>query len=123
MINGVHAMFYTSEPEATRTFLRDKLGLSGTDIGRGWIIFDVPTAEVACHPSDESGTKGAPSGTHNISFYCDDIEATVDELTSKGVEFVEKITDTGFGLVTFFMMPGDLKIMLYQAKYGKDADA
>ena len=28
MIKGVHTMFYSSEPEALRAFLRDKLGFS-----------------------------------------------------------------------------------------------
>ena len=32
---------------------------------------------MGCHPADE---EGAPSGTHDISFYCDDIEKTVAEL-------------------------------------------
>src|SRR5438128_7409052 len=36
MITGVHTMFYTSEPEAMRAFLRDKLGFPHTDVGHGW---------------------------------------------------------------------------------------
>jgi hypothetical protein len=47
MIRGVHAMFYTSEPEALRAFLRDKLGLPATDMGGGWLIFDLPEAAPA----------------------------------------------------------------------------
>ena len=40
MIKGVHTMFYSSEPEALREFLRDKLGFdSYTDVGDGWLIF------------------------------------------------------------------------------------
>ena len=35
MIRGVHAMFYSSEAEALRAFLRDKLGFRGTDVGDG----------------------------------------------------------------------------------------
>src|SRR5713226_6124393 len=83
MIKGVHAMFYTSEPEAARAFLRDKLGLHATDVGQGWLIFDVPEAEMGCHPADPE--KGAVSGTHDISFYCDEVEKTVAELKAKGV--------------------------------------
>ena len=33
MIRGVHTMFYSSEPEALRAFLRDKLGFPFTDVG------------------------------------------------------------------------------------------
>ncbi len=80
MIKGVHTMFYTSQPEALRAFLRDKLGLPHTDIGDGWLIFDLPEADMACHPADDGEGHGKPSGTHDISFYCDDIEKTVEEL-------------------------------------------
>ncbi len=44
MIKGVHTMFYSSDPEATRAFLRDKLGFPYTDVGGGWLIFDLPEA-------------------------------------------------------------------------------
>ena len=115
MIKGVHTMFYTSQPEALRAFLRDKLRLAYTDVGQGWLIFDLPDAEMGCHPADPE--KGAPSGTHDISFYCDDIEKTVAELKGRGVEFTEPVADQGYGLVTHFKMPGDLKVQLYQPRY------
>ena len=73
--------------------------------------------EIWVHPSDETGLEGAPSGTHNISFFCDDIEETVDELKSKGVKFKGEIEDHGYGLVTFFKVPGDFFLQLYQPKY------
>jgi len=50
MIRGMHAMFYSSQPEALRAFLRDKLGLHGTDVGGGWLIFDTPEADLGVHP-------------------------------------------------------------------------
>ena len=68
MIRGMHAMFYSSEADALREFIRDQLGLAGTDVGGGWLIFDAPH---------------------------------------------------GYGLVTFFKVPGDFKVQLYQAKYAK----
>lgn len=115
MIRGVHTMFYSSEPEALRAFLRDKLGFSATDVGGGWLIFDLPEADMGCHPIDP----GAPSGTHNISFYCDDVEKTVAELTAKGVEFTGPVTDRGYGLVTHFEVPGGFEVQLYQPRYSK----
>ena len=119
MIRGVHTMFYTSEPEALRAFLRDKLGFSATDVGEGWLIFDMPEADMGCHPADPSRAHGEPNGTHNISFYCDDIETTVAELKAKGVEFTKDIHDAGFGLATRFRVPGDFEIQLYQPHYSK----
>lgn len=115
MIKGVHAMFYSSDASGLRAFLRDKLGLKATDIGEGWLIFDIPEADMGCHPSDEA--HGAPSGTHDVSFYCDNIEQTVKELKAKGVKFRGDIEDHGYGLVTHFHAPGDFYIQLYQPQY------
>jgi catechol 2,3-dioxygenase-like lactoylglutathione lyase family enzyme len=115
MIRGLHAMFYSSEPEALRAFLRDKLGFPAHDIGGGWLIFDAPEAELGVHPTDGSGT---PSGTHNISFYCDDLAATVQELTAKGVESTP-VEDRGYALATFLQGPGGFTVQLYQPKYSK----
>jgi len=117
VIRGVHAMFYCADADAFRAFLREKFDLPSTDVGDGWLIFDAPEVEVACHPADER--PHATSGTHHISFYCDDIERTVAELTARGVEFTEPITDQGFGLVTALKVPGNFSVMLYQRRYAK----
>jgi catechol 2,3-dioxygenase-like lactoylglutathione lyase family enzyme len=119
MIRGVHTMFYTSEPEALRAFLRDKLGFPYSDVGDGWLIFDLPEADMGCHPAGPE--EGSPAGTHDISFYCDDIEKTVTELRYRGVEFTDTITDRGYGLVTHFTMPGGVTVQLYQPRYAKHA--
>lgn len=116
MIRGMHAMFYSSQAEALRAFLRDKLGLSGTDVGGGWLIFDAPEADLGVHPIGESGP---PSGTAEISFYTEDITKTVAELRGRGVEFTQDVEDHGYGLVTYFKVPGDFKVQLYQPKYAK----
>jgi hypothetical protein len=110
-------MFYSSEPEALRAFIRDKLGFPYTDVGDGWLIFNLPEADMGCHPSDTED--GQPSGTHYISFYCDDIEKTVAELRSRGVEFRDEISDVGYGLAIHFKMPGDFEVQLYQPRYAK----
>jgi catechol 2,3-dioxygenase-like lactoylglutathione lyase family enzyme len=114
-IRGLHAMFYSSDADALRAFLRDKLALPATDVGEGWLIFDVPAADLGCHPTEGD----PPSGTADLSFYCDDIETTVADLTAKGVEFESGIVDHGWGLVTRLRVPGDFGIMLYQPKYSK----
>jgi len=120
MIKGWHGMFYSADAEGLRAFLRDKLGFKATDVGEGWLIFDVPDAEIGCHPADESGQQGAPSGTPDLSFYCDNIEQTVAVLKAKGVEFKGDIEAHGYGLVPFFRAPGDLWLQLYQPKYERD---
>ena len=115
MIKGVHTMFYTSEATALREFIRDKLGFPCVDTGDGWLIFDLPEADMGCHPTDSS----PPSGTADISFYCDDLDATIGELAAKGVEFVDEPTDRGWGITARFKVPGDFTLELYQPKYNK----
>ena len=123
MIKGVHTMFYSSEPEALRAYLRDKLGFSTySDVGGGWLIFDLPEADMGEHPSDERGEHGQPAGTHDISFYCEDIQATFGELKGRGVEFEGEVVDAGFGLAIHFTMPGGVSAQLYQPHYRKGAD-
>jgi predicted enzyme related to lactoylglutathione lyase len=68
------------------------------------------------HPTEEGG---APSGLPDISFYCDDIEATVRELKARGVEFTGEVQDMGYGLVTHFKVPGGFELQLYQPRYSK----
>ena len=116
MIRGLHAMFYSSQANELRAFLRDKLGLKGTDVGDGWLIFNAPESDLGVHPTDENEP---PSGTSDISFYCDDINETVRELKSRGVEFTKEIEDHGYGFVTYFKVPGDFAVQLYQPKYTK----
>ena len=109
-------MFYSSKAAELRAFLRDKLGFTGTDVGEGWLIFDAPEADLGVHPAEADG---APSGTHDISFYCDDIRTTVAELKARGVEFTQDVQDMGYGLVTHFKVPGDFEVQLYQPRYSK----
>jgi hypothetical protein len=118
MITGVHTMFYTSEAEALRAFIRDKLRLPCRDVGGGWLIFDLPNADMGCHPT--SGEEGDPAtGTHYVSFQCDDVQKTVAELRGRGVVFDDEIADVGYGLAIHLTMPGDVHVELYQKKYGR----
>src|SRR5438093_9972147 len=117
MIKGVHTMFYSSQAPELRAFIRDKLGFPCTDVGGGWLIFDLPEAEMGCHESDERDE--ARSGTRDISFYCDDIHKTVAELKQRGVEFTDSVKDEGYGLVTHFRVPGGFEVQLYQPRYAR----
>src|SRR5438128_3979124 len=108
MITGVHTMFYSSKADELRHFFRDKLGFPCTDVGGGWLIFDLPEAEMGCH-EHKTDTTEVPSGTPHISFYCDDIHRTVSELKKRGVEFTEEVTDVVYGLRTRFRVPGTLR--------------
>lgn len=116
MIKGMHGMFYSDEAQALRAFFRDKLQLPCTDVGHGWLIFDLSEADLGVHPT---GGDEPPANTPSVSFYCDDIEATVTELKGRGVTFDGGVKDEGFGLVAMMEAPGGLKIQLYEPRYTK----
>src|SRR5688572_16951447 len=119
MIRGLHGLFYSSDAEASRAFLRDKVKLPFNDVGEGWLIFDLPEGDLGIHPLDHGGT----AGDHDVSFYCDDIRGTVAELKSRGVEFKGDIHDHGYGFVTYFTIPGGIEVQLYEPKYQKSRAA
>ena len=110
MITGVHAVLFSEDAEAVRTFLRDMLDLDSVDAGGGWLIFALPPAELAAHPSESSGR-------HQLYLMCDDIEATREELSSKGVEFTQPVSDEGWGLVTALSVPGGGELGLYEPRH------
>ena len=115
MIRGIHGLFYSSDPDATRAFFKEKVRLPGTDIGQGWWIFDFPEGDLGVHPVDNP----SEAGGHDVSFYCDDIQGTVAELKSRGVEFTKDVADHGYGLVTYFVAPGGIVVQLYEPRYVK----
>jgi catechol 2,3-dioxygenase-like lactoylglutathione lyase family enzyme len=118
MINGVHALFFSPDAKAMRAFLRDKLDLASVDAGGGWLIFALPPAELGVHPSE------AGDAHQELYFMCDDIEATVERLKAKGVEFDGPITDARFGRVATLLTPDGQRLALYQPSHptalGKD---
>ncbi len=110
MISGVHAVIFTKDADGLRAFFRDVLGFRSVDAGGGWLIFALPPAELAAHPADQDGHQ-------ELYLMCDDVAATVDELSRKGVEFTGPISDEGFGLVTAIRLPGGGELGLYQPRH------
>src|SRR5437764_1154686 len=75
-IKGVHVLLYTSEAEQLRATLRDALGWDDyVDAHGGWLIFALPPAELAVHPSGGE-TK------HQLTLMCDDLDETIAELNA-----------------------------------------
>ena len=109
MAIGVHVMFFSPQADELRAFFKDVLQLPFFDAGDGWLIFKPTSGEIGFHPAE--GVR------HEISLYTDDIEATVRDWKSRGVEFTSPIIDQGYGLITTFMAPGGLEIQLYQPAY------
>jgi predicted enzyme related to lactoylglutathione lyase len=110
MITGVHAIIFTKDADAVRAFFRDVLEFPSVDAGQGWLIFALPPAELAAHPTVEAGH-------HELYLMCDDAHTTVDELKRKGVEFSRPISDEGFGLMTAIRLPGGAELGLYEPRH------
>src|SRR5437660_3697250 len=91
MISGAHIVVYSKNAEADRAFFRDVLGLKFVDAGHGWLIFALPPAEAAFHPSEEEA--------HELYFMCHDLKAEMESLASKGVKCA-KVEDARWGPIT-----------------------
>lgn len=118
MITGFHTIIYSDDPEVTRGFFRDVLGWPSIDAGGGWLIFKSPPNEIGVHPTaGENGEVWGKIPFHQSSLMCDDIEATVADLRSKGIDVADEVTDQGYGLVTSFEVPAAGTMMLYEPRH------
>jgi catechol 2,3-dioxygenase-like lactoylglutathione lyase family enzyme len=109
MISGAHIVVYSNNAEADRAFFRDILGFKSVDAGHGWLIFALPPAEAAFHPSNENGV-------HELYFICDDLQAEIASLAQKGVTCSD-IEEARWGSITKMRLPGGGEVGLYQPKH------
>ena len=114
-ITGTHALLYTSEPEALRDIFRDVFGFKHVDAGDGWLIFALPPAELGIHPAE--GPTFGSGVRHQLTFMCDDIVKSVEELRSKGVDVRGEPQDEGWGITTTLVLPGGVEVMLYEPRH------
>jgi hypothetical protein len=108
-ITGAHVLLFSPEAEALRATLRDAIGWDFVEAHPGWLIFALPPAELAIHPSD--GT------SHELWLICDDLDATVAELRGKGIEFAGESTEEDFGTWIRMRLPGGVEVPLYEPKH------
>ena len=111
MITGAHSIIYSKDAEADRAFLRDVLKFPFVDVGHGWLIFGLPPAEVAVHPSEANDR-------HEFYLMCDDVEAVVAELSARGTECTP-VQNLGWGLLTQITLPGGGKLGVYQPRHAR----
>lgn len=108
MITGAHVIIYSKNAEADRAFL-DMIGFGSVDVGHGWLIFALPPAEAAVHPSDENDR-------HELYLMCDDVEAEIRRLNRLGVA-CEPVSAQGWGRLTRITMPGGGKLGMYEPRH------
>jgi hypothetical protein len=110
VITGIHAIVFSQDVERTRAFFRDTLRLNSVDAGGGWLIFALPPAELAAHPTDDHPR-------HELYLMCDDIHATVAELKATGVHVTAEIAEERWGLTTSVELPGAGRMAIYEPKH------
>lgn len=133
MITAVHTLVYSDDPAATRAFFKDVLrwafvaepgrgdggrrggGGSGSQDPADWLIFDTGASELGVHPTES----GAFSTTrhHEIALICDDLPATMAELTERGATFSSGPDEMGFGLAAMVRVPGADDILIYEPRH------
>ena len=122
MITSVHTLIYSDDAPATRAFFRDVLGFPFVeDVGpeEGWLIFGTGPSELGVHPTVSvwEGTEYRSPRQHLVSFMCDDLEATISDLTAKGATFASGPQDEGYGITAMVDVPGADPIMIYQPRH------
>jgi predicted enzyme related to lactoylglutathione lyase len=110
VITGVHALIYSKQVEAAREFFRDVLGWDAVDAGGGWLIFSLPPAELALHPSDGPDR-------HELYLMCDDLETTIRDLEARGIDVVEPVAEQRWGRTTAIGLPGGGRLALYEPSH------
>ena len=108
-VTGFHALIYTTEAEAVRAVFRDVFGWNYVDAGEGWLIFALPPGELAAHPADQP--------KHEVCLMCDDLETTIADLSSKGIQFDGEPRDAGFGVTITMRLPGAADVLLYEPRH------
>jgi hypothetical protein len=111
MITGAHVILYSTNPKEDRAFFRDVLKLTHVEVGDGWLIFGLPPAELAVHPSDKNDV-------HELYLMCADIEAFVEEMRKHGIP-CGPVRDQGWGLLTQVTLPGGGQLGVYQPRHAR----
>ncbi len=109
MITGAHSIIYSTDAEADRTFLREVLGFPHVDVGGGWLIFGLPPAEIAVHPSEKNDV-------HELYLMCEDIEALIVYMTDHNID-CSPVHEERWGLRTHVTLPGGGQLGIYQPKH------
>lgn len=111
MITGAHSIIYSRKPEADRAFLRDVLGLPNVDVGDGWLIFGLPPAEVAVHPSRKNDI-------HEFYLMCDNVEDFIAEMKKHKLS-CSAAQNMGWGVLTQLTLPGGGKLRVYAPRHAR----
>jgi hypothetical protein len=111
MLIGAHLIINSTKPDADRAFLRDVLALPSVEVGDDWLIFGLPPAEVAMHPSDKNDA-------HELYLMVDDVETLVAEMKAHNIA-CSPVQNQGWGLLTYVTLPGGGRLGVYQPRHAR----
>ena len=119
MIVGSHVLFYSTDADKDREFFRDVLEFPFVDAGHGWLIFGLPPAEAAWHPTDSPFAMG--HGEHSLIgavlyLMTDDVEAEVKKLQARDVA-CSPIVQERWGRRSSLTLPSGLELGFYQPSH------
>ena len=114
MIFGAHVIVYSRDADADRVFFRDVLGYPSVDAGHGWLIFALPPAELAVHPTDGDGAD-------ELYLMCHDLADEMRGLEHKGVR-CSPVEEARWGSLTKIQLPGGGTVGLYQPRHPSPLD-
>lgn len=115
MIHGAHVILYSKDADADRAFFRDVLKYRHADAGHGWLIFALPPAEIALHPSDDGDS-------HELYLMCDDVHELIAEMKRQGIA-TSPVHEERWGVLTQVTLPSGSKLGIYQPKHASPLDA
>ncbi len=122
MIKALHTLIYSDDAPATRAFLREVLQwpfVQDEASEPDWPIYKTGPSELGVHPTKSmwEGKEYSSPRHHSLSLVCDDLDATVADLTSRGAKFSGAAEDMGFGVGIMLKVPGADDILLYQPRH------
>jgi hypothetical protein len=113
MIHGAHVILFSKDVDRDRAFFKKVLKYPFADAGGGWLIFALPPAEIALHPSDES--------MHQLYLMCDDVKDFIAKMKKHDLA-CSKIDEQRWGSITYLTLPSGAKLGVYQPKHASPLD-
>ena len=106
MIRAAHVILHSTNAQADRAFFRDLLTFPFVDAGHDWLIFSLPPAELAIHPS--SG-----GSAHELYLVCDDLTTFIAQMRENGLSCSDPHTER-WGRITDLTLPSGGTIGVYE---------
>jgi len=117
MITGIHTLVYSDDPEATRGYFRDVLGLPFIETSPGWLIFDTGPSEGGVHPRTWPGRDVPYPQRTEITLMCDDLDDALARIGAAGAESPTAIEEREYGRCVHLPVPGLEPMLLLEPSY------